>query len=393
MTKKNQGSQILFYIIGFCLIFFAFTGSSIYFYQQFAGLRDTLVQTTKNNDTQLRAAMAMRVAVRERAILLWHMTLSEDFFERDELFERFYNHGSNYQKSRLALLSSELDSTEREIFTTLDSETTQRAPVLRRFADLLMEDVERDYTPELNRVLSDQIIVADQLDSLIDHQQQQNIAVREASALNLQILLKDLIVTLIAIVFCGLLFASIVIFNTRKQSMKLATANQRLEHIACHDTLTGLPNRLFLMNQLEVAIASSKRKKEHTAVLFIDLDNFKPVNDDYGHDIGDQCLKQVSEAMSKALRGSDILGRLAGDEFLVILTDIAAASHATVVANKLIHTLNETYSVGPYQFSFTASIGIYIHNEEDISAEECINLADKAMYQAKKAGKNQFFTI
>lgn len=337
--------------------------------------------------------MAMRVAVRERAILLWHMTLTHDFFERDELFERFYNHGSEYQKSRLALLGSNLDSSERATLAYLDAETNNRAPLLRQFADYLMDDVERDYTPQLNQVLSDQIIVADLLDSLIEHQQQQNIAVREASALNLQILLKDLILSLIVIVFCGLLFAFIVIVNTRKQSEKVAAANQKLEHIACHDSLTGLPNRMFLIDQLELAIAASRRKKEHTAVLFIDLDNFKPINDTYGHDVGDQCLKQVSEAMNQTLRGADMLGRFAGDEFLVILTDLAATAHATIVANKLIQTLNNTYTVGSHNFSFTASIGIYIHHDEEISAEECINLADKAMYQAKKAGKNQCFTI
>lgn len=393
MTKKNQGSQIFFYIAGFCLIFIAFSGSATYFYQQFAGLRFSLVESTKNNDIQLRAAMDMRVAVRERAILLWQMTLTDDFFERDALFEQFYKHGSNYKKSRLALLSSDLNSSEQEIITQLDAETSKRAPVLRRFADLLMDDVQRDFTPELNQVLSDQIVVADHLDNLIDHQQQQNIALREASALNIEALLRDLIITQIAIIMSGVAFAIFVIANARRQNLNLEAANQKLEHIACHDALTGLPNRRYLLEQLQLAIAAAKRKHDHTAVLFVDLDNFKPINDNHGHDMGDQCLQQAAKAMSKALRGSDVIGRLAGDEFLIILSDMASASHASIVANKLIQLLNENFTIGDQSFTFTASIGVYLYGDEDLSAEECINLADKAMYQAKKAGKNQFFII
>lgn len=393
MDRDSQGIKAYFYFIGFGIIFLAFIASSLYSYQRFSELQTELTSLTNNNDIQLRSALNMRVAVRERAILLWHMTLQEDFFERDTLFEEFYTHGSNYQNSRLSLLNTQLTSDEKALLEALDVETSNRAPLLRQFADLLMEESHSSYTQELNQVLSDQIKVADLLDQIIGLQQRQNESVRAQSAIEIQTLFTELITFMIIIISGGFVFAGYVVLNASRQSKMLAVTNKELQHIACHDNLTGLPNRMFLLRQLEIVIARAKRRQSKTAILFIDLDNFKPINDTFGHKVGDKCLQALSTRMQRILRGSDILGRLGGDEFLLVLSDIESAVQAIAVAQKIIEKLGEELLVEGHLLQSSASIGIYIYSDEDVTAEETITLADKAMYQAKKSGKNQFYII
>ena len=393
MGKERQTFSTYFYLLGFCVIFFAFTMTSVYSYLQYSQIRTTLVETTKNNDTQLRAAMAMRVSVRERAILLWHMTLQEDFFERDTLFQKFYQHGSDYHHSRSAMLTAILTPDEKNIMALLDQETTKRAPILRRFAEQLMEDEFSNYTQSLNQVLTDQIAVANLLDSLIALQQSQNEYARENSSAQMDSLLSRLITIIVLIITVGFLFASYVIINTSKQSRMLTKVNDDLEHLACHDSLTGLPNRMYILRQLEMVISSSQRTKTPAAIMFIDIDNFKAINDSFGHDMGDQCLMDLSSRMDNVLRGSDILGRLGGDEFLVVLADIDSATQAVVVAHKLLQILDTQIEIENESVTISASIGIYVFSNETVNAEDAIILADKAMYKAKKSGKNQYCII
>jgi len=393
MGQERQTFSTYFYLLGFCVIFLAFTMTSVYSYLQYSDIRTTLVETTKNNDAQLRAAMAMRVSVRERAILLWHMTLQEDFFERDTLFQKFYQHGSDYHQSRSAVLTATLTPDEKNIMALLDQETTKRAPVLRRFAEQLMEDELSNYTQSLNQVLTDQIAVANLLDSLIALQQSQNEFARENSSSQMDSLLSRLISIVILIITAGFIFASYVIINTSKQSRLLTKVNDELEHLACHDNLTGLPNRMYVLRQLEMVISSSQRTKTPAAIMFIDIDNFKAINDNFGHDVGDQCLMDLSNRRDKALRGSDILGRLGGDEFLVVLADIDSPTQAVVVAHKLLQILDTQIEIEDESVTISASIGIYVFSNEKVNAEEAIVLADKAMYKAKKSGKNQYYII
>jgi len=168
---------------------------------------------------------------------------------------------------------------------------------------------------------------------------------------------------------------------------------ERIRFLAHHDPLTGLPNRLSLRERLEQTIALCRRKNGQIALLFIDLDNFKTINDSLGHQIGDALLCEVAQRLKDRLRESDVIARLGGDEFVVVLSDINPVS-APLVANKLLRALGETYRVGQRALHSTASIGISMFPGDGKDVDELMRSADSAMYGAKAAGRNtvQFFT-
>jgi len=169
--------------------------------------------------------------------------------------------------------------------------------------------------------------------------------------------------------------------------------NRKQKHLfglAHFDQLTSLPNRTLLLDRLTQAISVSNRASRSISLLFIDLDGFKPVNDTYGHAIGDRLLKEVAERLLTCLREGDTAARLGGDEFVVILLD-SDIELAKTVANRILGTLRIPYELGKKTISsITASIGIAEYPVQANELDSLLTSADNAMYIAKKAGKNQF---
>jgi diguanylate cyclase (GGDEF)-like protein/PAS domain S-box-containing protein len=170
-------------------------------------------------------------------------------------------------------------------------------------------------------------------------------------------------------------------------------AEKKIRQLAFHDTLTLLPNRLLLLDRLHLALASSARSGLKGALLFIDLDNFKTINDTLGHAIGDLLLQQVAERLVSCVREGDTVARLGGDEFVVMLEDLSeqtidAAEQTEAVGEKVLAALSKTYKLGKHMFYSSGSIGVTVFNEDPYSAEELLKQADIAMYQAKRAGRN-----
>ncbi|HSD68691.1 MAG TPA: EAL domain-containing protein, partial [Woeseiaceae bacterium] len=163
-----------------------------------------------------------------------------------------------------------------------------------------------------------------------------------------------------------------------------------LEKRAQYDDLTLLPNRRLFTRHLEKAIGRSQRNGRPIAVLFIDLDRFKSVNDTLGHDTGDQLLKQVADRLTRNLRIGDFTGRWGGDEFVVCLEDFGESANAAAAAQKLVLVLSDKYEIGNSEVYATPSIGIAIYPGAGDQAERLIKAADLAMYQAKKRGGNRF---
>jgi polar amino acid transport system substrate-binding protein len=163
-----------------------------------------------------------------------------------------------------------------------------------------------------------------------------------------------------------------------------------LEKRAQYDDLTLLPNRRLFTQQLEKAIGRSQRRNRPLAVLFIDLDRFKSVNDTLGHDIGDELLRQVADRLNKNLRIGDFSGRWGGDEFVVCLEDFGEQRNAAAAAQKLVLVLSEKYNVSGSEVYATPSIGIAIYPDSGEQADRLIKAADLAMYQAKKRGGGRF---
>ncbi len=168
---------------------------------------------------------------------------------------------------------------------------------------------------------------------------------------------------------------------------------EQIRLLAFSDPLTGLPNRRLLLDRLQHALAASARNKRHGALFFIDLDDFKDLNDTLGHDKGDLLLQQVARRLAGCIRESDTVARLGGDEFVVMLEDLdekllEAIGRADSVGEKILSALNQPYMLGETKHHSTPSIGVTLFGDQHTSVEELLKQADLAMYQAKKSGRN-----
>jgi diguanylate cyclase (GGDEF)-like protein len=166
---------------------------------------------------------------------------------------------------------------------------------------------------------------------------------------------------------------------------------RQLVHTAHYDALTGLPNRVLLGDRLQQAMSQSVRRKLPLALLFLDLDGFKGVNDSHGHEVGDVLLKAVAQHLQAVLREGDTLARFGGDEFVAILIDLQRPGDATPLLERLLRAAAQPVTVGAHVLQVSVSIGVAWFDAQDVSdADHLLRQADQAMYQAKKAGKNQF---
>jgi diguanylate cyclase (GGDEF)-like protein/PAS domain S-box-containing protein len=170
-------------------------------------------------------------------------------------------------------------------------------------------------------------------------------------------------------------------------------AAELVEYHASYDALTGLPNRRMFTDQLHKSLARSRRHGHQCAVLFLDLDNFKTINDSLGHPVGDVLLREVAERIQATLREEDTVARIGGDEYVVLLSELSdnreeAANHARSAATKIHESLNRPYSIEGHELHISPSIGISVFPNGDESADDVLRQADTAMYQAKAAGRN-----
>ncbi len=167
-------------------------------------------------------------------------------------------------------------------------------------------------------------------------------------------------------------------------------AEERILHMANHDVLTGLPTRQLAMDRLVGALATARRNKTKVAVLFVDIDGFKTVNDTHGHDAGDSILKETAARLCSSVREVDTVARVGGDEFLILLTDVQDKYGITTVAKKVIKALATAYKLETVEVNVGASVGIALYPDHGDSPQELVKLADKTMYKVKRGGKNHY---
>ena len=167
------------------------------------------------------------------------------------------------------------------------------------------------------------------------------------------------------------------------------THEDRLRYLASYDVLTGLPNRRMFHEHLRNSLARLPWKNQHVGVLFCDIDRFKFVNDSLGHSVGDLLLQRTADRMREVLRPGDVIGRWAGDEFVVLLEDIADAAHVDVIAAKIVSRVRDLVQIGPHELHVSMSVGIACAPGDGLDADDLIKDADLAMYAAKESGKNQ----
>ncbi len=178
--------------------------------------------------------------------------------------------------------------------------------------------------------------------------------------------------------------------GTHTDITRLKVHEEELEHIAHYDVLTNLPNRVLLADRLRQAMLQSQRRKHSVAVVFLDLDDFKAVNDQHGHAVGDRLLVAVSARMIAALRESDTLARIGGDEFVAVLADLEQAQDCVLVLERLLQAAADPIFVGDALLQVSTSIGVSFYPQDGMDADLLMRQADQAMYAAKQAGRNRF---
>ncbi|MBL8423228.1 MAG: EAL domain-containing protein [Candidatus Accumulibacter phosphatis] len=188
----------------------------------------------------------------------------------------------------------------------------------------------------------------------------------------------------------GQVAGAVLVFHDVSESRALA---RRMAYLAQHDFLTGLPNRVLLTERLTQAIALAKRRRKQVALVFLDLDYFKHINDSLGHAIGDQVLQLVAERLTTAVRATDTVCRQGGDEFVILLAEIEEPQDAARVADKLLSAFAVPYLIGTHEMHVSLSMGISVYPDDGLDVDEVLQNADTAMYHAKACGRNnyQFF--
>ncbi|MGA2653048.1 MAG: EAL domain-containing protein [Terracidiphilus sp.] len=185
----------------------------------------------------------------------------------------------------------------------------------------------------------------------------------------------------------GLAAGSVLVFRDVTAARALA---EQIAHLAEHDSLTGLPNRLLLNDRLNQAIARAGRKLTSLAIIFLDLDNFKHINDSLGHPTGDQLLRSVAERLEGCVRSPDTVSRQGGDEFVLLLQDVQRAEDAAITARRILRVLREVHSIDGHELQITGSIGISVYPDDGLDEATLMKNADTAMYQAKEGGRQTF---
>ncbi|EDQ9495610.1 EAL domain-containing protein [Salmonella enterica subsp. enterica] len=205
----------------------------------------------------------------------------------------------------------------------------------------------------------------------------------------LAVLVSVVALTILGITLLVSLFDARLQARTALLASSLAQANQELAQLALHDTLTRLPNRVLLEDRLEQAISKANREGSSFALLFMDLDGFKAVNDAYGHDIGDKLLVAVTHRLNQPLSGQFTLARIGGDEF-VLLAEVSAPDEAASLASALVHSIDAPFTIDPYELVVTLSVGIALYPLDGKNERELMFNADAAMYHTKHTGRNGY---
>lgn len=189
----------------------------------------------------------------------------------------------------------------------------------------------------------------------------------------------------------GEITGAIIVFHDVSEARAMAT---KMTHLAQHDALTNLPNKILLRDRTDQALKKAQRNESKVAMILLDIDHFKTINDHYGHSVGDQLLQQIAQSLSKISRNGDTVCRQGGDEFIILLTDIASTESLADFASRVLKVFSQTWYVGQQPFNLSISLGISLFPDDSVDMDSLYRHADVAMYAAKQQGRNryQFFS-
>jgi diguanylate cyclase (GGDEF)-like protein len=331
----------------------------------------------ENNNVKIEMAHILQNAIRERAINLYVIALVEDSFLKDGEYQRFNSFGLRYNTAFQTLESLASSPEEKSILQNIHGLTLNAQHDVQEVIELLLrDDARKHYDAIRKRVMPNQKMIKDQVIELVTLQKIQAAEAVKEAELSYQYAWKLMLALGVAASALVILIAAVV-------SRKVSKQAQDMEYQAFHDELTSLPNRMLFLDRLAQAITRSQREKIPFAIMLLDLNRFKEVNDTLGHNMGDQLLQQVSCRLNDTVRESDTVARLGGDEFVILMERIVL-EHAPEKAEKIIKLLDRPFMLAGQLVDVSASIGIAyfpVHGNDSVSL---LQKADLAMYAAKR---------
>lgn len=371
--------------IGFGLIILMLLTTLVVGLYAFSYHNHHLAEVSDSAIRKIHLAFNMRDAIRERIDLLRVMPGLDDPFDRDEQRMIYFSHSGRYTRAREELLALATHPQERHLMEILDRAARDARPANGRALNLLAQielPPARQLLPAVGEAIMRHLDMLNPLQRMLQVQQRIN---REALAEAEKSVAKTFGLSILM----GAIAMIIAVLTAWVVILRISEKNRQLSHQATHDSLTGLPNRTAFENTVNWALRESAEDDSQHVLLYMDLDQFKLVNDTKGHQAGDELLCNLSDTMHAQLRQSDMLARLGGDEFGVLLRYTDANSGETV-ANKLRQTVEDyEFHYRGDTFRVGVSIGMTPFNGREYTLERLLSIADASCYAAKDGGRNQ----
>lgn len=373
------------------LLIAALAANSIYQLEQFQERMDRLVEL---QNRKIEAVTAIQVDALARADRLLRMAIERDPFSRDQLFLDFNRAGFLVGSDRQHLRDLGLTPEEQKLYDQQSELIEKIIPMQERITDLLARDRAEDAWGIL---LAEGIPMQERLNDMLavmrgQMQMANNLALWETR----QYYQRNRQITLLAGVLATILGLGLAWFTLRRlnanakqiewQMKALEASRAAFEAEATHDALTGLANRKLFYDRLRQALLRARRNKTKLGVLFVDLDNFKTVNDLYGHQIGDALLVEVARRLRGSVRASDTVARAGGDEFLVLLEELGSEYDCRIAADKVRASLTGKTTLREVELTIAASIGQALYPDDGPGEDDLIRTADASMYRHKMSG-------
>ena len=334
-----------------------------------------LERIVHENNVKVEQAHIMKDALRERSVIMHTISLLKDPFEQ---FLSFNDHGVAFTTARTKLESMALSPGEKSILSQMRTLTMNTQPLVVQAVDKALKgDLEEARELIRQKIVSSQKLIAFEIDNLLALQKAETEgAVGEATQAYHSTRLLMLLLG-VAATGLGFVIAFVVIRNARRQA-------RLLQHQAMYDNLTGLPNRALFDDRLRQAVLIGRREKQPFALIAVDLDRFKEINDTLGHAAGDKVLQYVADAARASLRESDTVARMGGDEFTILLATANDLDGAVAAAKKILKALEAPLEISGQKVEVGASLGIAMFPEHGEDPTVLLREADAAMYLAKQ---------
>ncbi|HEA25504.1 MAG TPA: GGDEF domain-containing protein [Ectothiorhodospiraceae bacterium] len=402
VTKDNtiRGATIAFAII--IVILLTTTLSGLYRIHDVMGQFDQVVDTNNRQTNIMHQIMNLG---QERSLILQSMLFTQNPFEWEGM-QTEMNHivgASILLHEQLLKLPSSPE--ELKLLELQQHQTTLTSVSQNKVANLIYDQHDEEAQQLLyEEAIPNQRTAINLMKRYTALQSRQNLDKQKTTREQVESFKEMMVLLLIIGLAVSITIAINVVMRLMKEikrrnlieselEERVAKRTQQLSFLATHDALTSLPNRTLFLEQLAQSIKQSHRHNNFTAIFFMDLDGFKQVNDQYGHDAGDKVLIEISRRIDKTIREEDLFSRIGGDEFTLILNNLSDQEAALPIADKIIAAVNRPIKFEDLVLNIGISIGISFYPNDGEETDQLITLADDAMYQAKHAGKNHYVTV